>query len=722
MNYQDLERIPGISLTKHHLIQKKQQSLDLHQLDLENKGYSVVTLSLEQTFNDILKVNPTNRSAFKNLFTKESISTTMLQKSFEFFFRLMMMTTTTADKNKTKSQCDTLPLLKVDTNDKWFFEKFIKADEPIGFQLTRRFINNYEMEVDYEFQQEFNRRMNDSIFFNILNTSTQTYDYRKNIMFFIEYICVSRLYHFAKTAIEECQRVYPGFHISLDKMLILETHDSFTNCYDLSLPTIIHLIEKRFRLLSQEDIDNIDACHATLNFSFKRGHVDPRIFKREDDNTQDLKTNINVKKKMVYLNKLEAAEKRIFKVFSKYIPKSLVNIMLLVLEKKSYNGSITLQSLLDTIELFFTEDNIKNILLDLQSHHLSSSIKSISSRYSHIHPINTLANCFTSFPSKATTSFNSTRLHHLLRQNFPLEKIFRTDFYEITTMRSFAQLYKHTMQKTPQLQILPSQPQPLPSSKCIHRHDELVVYYYISKYMSDLVGKNHHTSIMTTYLNMFETKFKYYFRLNIRQKLKRYDVRLDLLDIMCETIPTKDDDDDNMILECDDIIQDELNVILTSMNAKQKSCSSKENYIIVERIYIGFHLFIDFFSSLTQSNLDILQFYLQLLFGIQLQNNNYTLDQKDTYNLIWSISPLFFLKIYSINVEDLTFLEKIETRHFISENYEQFLRLLKTIEFEVFDFKNRPDGYTFFEIEHVFMKRMQSIYYDDNLTFLKQLM
>jgi hypothetical protein len=212
--------------------------------------------------------------------------------------------------------------------------------------------------------------------------------------------------------------------------------------------------------------------------------------------------------------------------------------------------------------------------------------------------------------------------------------------------------------------------------------------------------------------------------LNIRQKLKRYDVRLDLLDIICETIPTKDDDadNDNMILECDDIIQDELNVILASMNAKQKSCSSKKNYIIVERIYIGFQLFIDFFSSLTQSNLDILQFYLQLLFGIQLQNNNYTLDQKDTYNLIWSISPLFFLKIYSINVEDLTFLDKIETRHFISENYEQFLRLLKTIEFEVFDFKNRPDGYTFFEIEHIFMKRMQSIYYDDNLTFLKQLM
>lgn len=714
MNYHDLERIPGISLTKHHQIQKKQQSLDLHQLDLENKGYSVVTLSLEQTFNDILKVNPTNRSGFKNLFTKESISTTMLQKSFEFFFRLMM---TTADKNK--SQCDDTLVINVDSKDKWFFEKFIKADEPIGFQLTRRFINNYEMEVDYEFQDEFNRRMNESIFFNILNTSTQTYDYRKNIMFFIQYICVSRLYHFAKTAVEECQRIYPGFHISLDKMLILESLDSFTNCYDLSLPTIIHLIEKRFRLLSQEDIDNIDSCHTTLNFSFKRGHVDPRIFKREDE---DCKTNINVKKKMVYLNKLDAAEKRIFKVFSKYIPKSLLNIILLVLEKKSDNGSITLQSLLDTITLFFTENNIKNILLDLQSHHLSSSIKSISSRYTHIHPINTLTNCFTSFPSKATTSFNSNRLHHLLRQNFPLEKIFRTDFYEITTMRSFAQIYKHTMRKTPK--PLPSLS--LQSSNCIHTHDELVVYSYISNYMSDLVGKNNHTSIMSTYLDMFETKFKYYFRLNIRQKLKRYDVRLDLLDIICETIQTKDDDnddnDDNMILECDDIIQDELNFILASMNAKKKNCSSKENYIIVERIYIGFQLFIDFFSSLTQSNLDILQFYLQLLFGIQLQNNNYTLDQKDTYNLIWSISPLFFLKIYSINVEDLIFLEKIETRDFISENFEQFLRLLKTIEFEVFDFKNRPVGYTFFEIEHVFMKRIQYIYYDNNITFLKQLM
>ena len=137
-----------------HQYKRTHHSNIVHQLDLENKGYSVVTLSLEQTFNDILKVNPTNRSAFKNLFTKESISTTMLQKSFEFFFRLMMMTTTTADKNKSKSQCDTL-VINVDTNDKWFFEKFIKADEPIGFQLTKRFINNYEMEVDYEFQQEF---------------------------------------------------------------------------------------------------------------------------------------------------------------------------------------------------------------------------------------------------------------------------------------------------------------------------------------------------------------------------------------------------------------------------------------------------------------------------------------------------------------------------------------------------------------------------------------
>ena len=284
--------------------------------------------------------------------------------------------------------------------------------------------------------------------------------------------------------IEECERFYHGFHISFDTMLIVESHDSFTNCYDLSLPTIIQLIEKRFRLICQKDIENIDSCYSTFHFSFQRGHVDSRIFKIDDDDDdtaimmQECKTNINVnvKKKMIYLEKMNAAEKKIFKAFSKYVPKRVTNIILLLIEKKASNGVITLRSLLDTIAIFVNEKNIKNILLDLQSHHLSSNIKSISSRYTNFHPMNTFHNCFTSFPTRAHTTFNSHRLHHLFREKFPLHQVFCTDFYEISTMRSLAQLYKHVRRQSPseassdcRLSLVLSET----------KNEELVLYSYI---------------------------------------------------------------------------------------------------------------------------------------------------------------------------------------------------------------------------------------------------
>ena len=728
MNYTDLEKIPGISLKKHHKKQGGQQSLDLHQLDLKEKGYSVVTLSLEQTFNDMLNINGKTRSGFKNLFTTESISTTMLQKTFEFFFRIMM--------TKNEEQGDHLRLLpNVHTNDQSFFERFIRSDEPVGFQLAKRMSKINENEVDYEFKQEVNRCMSESIFFTILNSSKQTYDYQKNILFLIEFFCILRLYHIVKMVIDDCERFYHGFHISFDTMLIVESHESFTNCYDLSLSTIIQLIEKRFRLLCQEDIEKIDSCYSTFNVSFQRGHVDSRIFKIDDDDRSNMRpecktninVNVNVKKKMMYLEKMNTAEKKIFKAFSKYVPKRVNSIILLLIEKKAFNGVITLRSLLDTIAIFVNEKNIQNILLDLQSHHLSSNLKSISSRYTNFHPRNTLHNCFTSFPTRAHTTFNSNRLHHLFREKFPLHKVFCTDFYEISTMRSLAQLYKHVRRQNPSEASSDSRLSLVLSET---KKDELVLYSYIYQYMTELVGRkdDNHNSIMSMYLNVFESKFKHYFRLNIRQKLKQYNVRLELLDNVAKT--HTNDDDDAMVLEHDndnenDILQEEIRKLCVVMNDKQKTCASKSEYILVERIYVGFQLFIDFFSSLkdTTTTLDILQFYLQLLFGIQLDNNNYRFDDKkdDNYDLIWSIAPLFFLQIYSINLEDLTFLEKTVTRHFIAENYEQFIRLLKTIEFDVFDFRNRPEKYSLFEIEQVFLKRIQSLYYDENLVFLKQI-
>ena len=302
-----------------------------------------------------------------------------------------------------------------------------------------------------------------------------------------------------------------------------------------------------------------------------------------------------------------------------------------------------------------------------------------------------------------------------------------------TTIRSLSQLYKHEMRQLPseaassecRLSFLPSET----------KNDELVLYSYVYQHMSELVGnkEDNHTSIMTMYMNIFESKFKHYFRSNIRQKLKQYDVRLEVLDSITNNHLNKEHtgfndaaDDDAMVLEHDNENDEEIRKLCVVMNDKEKTCASKEEYILVERIYVGFHLFIDFFSSLKDTNttVDILQFYLQLLFGIQLDNNNsYRLDDKkdDNYDLIWSLAPLFFLQIYSINLEDLIFLERADTRHFIVDNYEKFIRLLKTIEFEVFDFRNRPEEYSLFEIEEVFLKRIQSIYYDENMTFLKQI-
>ena len=220
----------------------------------------------------MLNINQNSRSGFRNLFTKESISTTMLQKTFEFFLRIMM--------TKKQSRDDKV-LPNVHINDRLFFEKFIQSDERFGFQIAKRLSKNTENEVDYEFKQQLNRRMNESIFFTILNSSKQTMIMRKTSCFDRIYLC-TRLYHMVKITIEECERVYHGFHISFETMLIVESQDSFTNCYDLSLPTIIHLIEKRFRLFCQEDIEKIDSCYSTLNISFKRSHVDSRIFKIDD--------------------------------------------------------------------------------------------------------------------------------------------------------------------------------------------------------------------------------------------------------------------------------------------------------------------------------------------------------------------------------------------------------------------------------------------------------
>ena len=146
------------------------------------------------------------------------------------------------------------------------------------------------------------------------------------------------------------------------------------------------------------------------------------------------------------------------------------------------------------------------------------------------------------------------------------------------------------------------------------KKDELVLYSYIYQYMTELVGRkdDNHNSIMSMYLNVFESKFKHYFRLNIRQKLKQYNVRLELLDNVAKT--HTNDDDDAMVLEHDndnenDILQEEIRKLCVVMNDKQKTCASKSEYILVERIYVGFQLFIDFFSSLkdTTTTLDILQ-------------------------------------------------------------------------------------------------------------------
>ena len=240
---------------------------------------------------------------------------------------------------------------------------------------------------------------------------------------------------------------------------------------------------------------------------------------------------------------------------------------------------------------------------------------------------------------------------------------------------------------------------------------------------------------MSMYTDVFQTKFEYYFRLNFKRKLQLYDVSLDLVKNLLNGEHDRDfyKDDNDMIIEYDhnhDIIEDEIKKVYRLMEKRHKNanCSTNEESFVLERIDLSYQLFKIFFSSLEYSSdigsttYNLLEFYLQLLFGISLQNNNYAPDQTINDDIIWSMSPIFFQKIYSIDLEDLKYLHHIEVKNYIREHYEDFIRLLKTIEFEIFEFKNRPQSYTLFEIEIVYLKRMKALYYDDTQIFLKQIL
>ena len=418
-------------------------------------------------------------------------------------------------------------------------------------------------------------------------------------------------YHLVKQKIHQCERVYQGFHVSFDNMLVLESEDSYTNCYDLSLATIVQLIEKRFRFICQDDIDNIDGCYS--NLIFKRGHVDSRIFKRDQEDECLKKTNfgglhtsnVNVRKKMVYMNKVEKAERKIFKDYSKYIPKTLNNIIFLLLETKSVCGIISLQSLLNTIDIFFTSETINNILIDIQSPYLSSNIKSMSSRYRNSHPCNTFANCFNSFPVKASTSFRTNSLHQIFVEHFPLDRSFCTDYYEITNMRSITQLWKHQASHESHENTLNTDDHP------VQKKEELQLYQYFYQYFCQLVEDKPPTnaSIMSMYTDVFQTKFEYYFRLNFKRKLQLYDVSLDLVKNLLNGEHDRDfyKDDNDMIIEYDhnhDIIEDEIKKVYRLMEKRHKNanCSTNEESFVLERIDLSYQLFKIFFSSLEYSS------------------------------------------------------------------------------------------------------------------------
>ena len=171
MNYRDLEKVPGICFKNHHL--QKFSSLDLNRLDLENEAYSVITLSLEQSFSDMMNMNINNKTAFKNLFTNDSISLMITLKSFEYFFRIMTQRPqppTNIPENHNRL------VLSVHPKDHSFFKRYIQYEGSTGFQLARRyFTTNNENKVDYEFKEHFNRRMNESIFFTILHSTKKPY-------------------------------------------------------------------------------------------------------------------------------------------------------------------------------------------------------------------------------------------------------------------------------------------------------------------------------------------------------------------------------------------------------------------------------------------------------------------------------------------------------------------------------------------------------------------
>ena len=678
MNYQDLETIPDINL-KNPI---ENPLLDVHRLDLEDESYSVVTLSLEQTFNKLMK---TKTSSFKNFFTEGSISIIMFQKSIELFLRIF---------NQTRREKTSFPIIRVHPNDKWFFNRYIEYDSKEGIQLSRPI--NPEDSIDFEFKQLLIRRMNRSIFFNILNSNLkQTYDYKKNMVFLIEYFCITKLYHFVKKEINDCERMYDGFNVSFETMCVLYSDECLLNCYDISLPDIIQLIENRFRNICQQEIDMIDQCYPE---SSKKGHLDPRVFKIDDE---DNANNIIFKKKRIYLDKLELKEKKIIKLYKRYIPKSINNVMLFLLEKRSSQGDITLGLLIEIIDIFFTTDIMQHILLEIQSKHLSMNIKSMSSKYTHSQPLNTFNNCFNRFPNKSYTNWDSNHLHNLFVNKFPINKEFSIDFHEITTFKSITQLCRFFNFR----QERRIETEQTNNRNIDHELDENLTYSILYNYFSGNLNKGS-SSLMSMYKELFSSTFKIFFKKNLKKKFSLYNVRMAILLDMYN--PTNDN---NMVLEnCHDIIEEEKLIVCNSMKNHHKKFSSKSHCILIERIYIGFCLFQDFFS-ISNHQEKLLDFYLLLLFGIELPNNNKKFD-------FWNSSHLFFLDIYSIDFEGI-FFSQPNLKKIVVDNYVGFLRLLKTIEYEIFDFKNRPDEYNFFEIEHILIKRLHYIYYEKS--FLTQL-
>lgn len=666
--------------------------LDLNRIDIE-KEYSVLTKTLEQTFQFFNEDHENETYFFKNLYHEEKVGLSIYLSFIHLIYNFI-------EKRKEKIISSTFE--KEDPKEEVFVKSFLQ--EKKGLNLLRNLQDYQKMEHVESFVQE----MNQSIFFQILfgkgeQTTTSDWSFETCFLYLIRYLFASELYRMVQMEIKKCKRMYgDNFFLHLP-----EIHE--TNFF-YSLTEYVAEIERTFLKKCEYGIYNIEYAHDPTIFCFDYClyHLDHREVR------SNLNRKINVSKLFdrklnYYIEKMEP-DLKMWQKFKKYFEDWEINLVYKIMKKYPVH-ELTVSTIVSFYRNFFSISVMKSILVKHQEKRIVRHVRENTNKRDLF---------FRNFFPKDFTNFrlgDRNSNEHLIFQKllncFPLGRFnFHKMNLQLWYLMNVVELYRYYKYRN--IETIES----FHGASCIQFPEKISSdpqKISIGSFMKIL--REHYgftkskRSFLDEFTDLFKEVFQAFFRENLKKKFALLSVRKEYILQNCQWSSSINN---NRIYKyfCDNNLD-----LFDKVVAKEHETMKKnwiEGYEVFSEKWKSCLLYFHQNLSPQENIKEDFLFVVELLTGMKMTIVNKTDHPNELVSLILKEFDYILQNdksmIYKIGIDDSLFYKK----EYLKRNFSLFVSFLKNVELVFFPIEEKKT-----QLEEVIDIRMKMLLCKDIYALLE---